>query len=178
VDREPRVLAQELVTCLKRQAESLNQFLDLLARQQTALVARNHRDLDKITLELEVAVTQSQRLESTRKALTSRLAAALSSGNAPTHGDGSDEKSSLAELAGLVAASEASDLAAVQSRLRGLHQEIERRRRLNAALIGESLRCTGETLRWIASGSQKEPTYSQAGGSSGAHTQLAVNRRC
>jgi hypothetical protein len=178
MDRDPRDLASELVVCLKRQAEGLNQFLDLLARQQAALVSRNPREVDRITSELEQVVTQSQRLESTRKSLTARLVAGLSSRAASGDPQQVPDPATLAELSGLVAASEASELAAVQARLRGLHKEIDRRRRLNAALIEESLRCTGETLQWIAKSCQREPTYSQPGGKTPSRSQLAVNRRC
>jgi len=174
VDRDPRLLASELVTCLKRQAESLHQFLDLLARQQKALVARSTEDVDRTTRELEQVVTQSQRLESTRKSLTARLLAGLKQNSADAITDGA----TLAELTRLVAASEASELAAVQSRLRSLHREIERRRRLNASLIEASLRCTGETLQWVARASRAEATYTLPGKRENAPVQLAINRRC
>jgi len=174
LDRDPRQLARELVACLKRQAESLNQFLELLARQQAALVARDTKEVDQISRELEQVVTQSQRLESTRKALTARLITGLK----VTSGDDAiTDGATLSELAELVAASEASELATVQSRLRLLHREIERRRRLNASLIEASLRCTGETLQWVAKATRSEPTYTVPG-SRTAPVQLAVNRRC
>lgn len=174
MDRDPRQLARELVACLKRQAESLHQFLELLARQQAALVARDTHRVDQTSRELEQVVTQSQRLESTRKSLTARLIAGLqhASGN-QAMADGA----TLSELTQLVAASEASELAEVQSKLRGLHREIERRRRLNASLIEASLRCTGETLKWVARATRTEATYSVPGARS-APVQLAVNRRC
>jgi len=175
-DRDPRVLAGELVACLKRQAESLNQFLELLARQQAALVARDTADLERTSLELEQVITQSQRLESTRKSLTARLVRGLQS--IASRGTTATDATTLAELSELVAASEASELAAVQSRLRTLHKEIDRRRRLNASLIEASLRCTGETLRWMARSSRTEPTYPHPGAQPTTPAQLAVNRRC
>lgn len=178
MDREPGALASELMVCLGRQAEALNQFLELLARQQAALVSPNPREVDKVTLELEQVVSHSHRLESTRKALTARLVACLKHEQGHASGDAGPGATTLAELSGLVAASEASELLAVQSRLRALHKEIDRRRRLNRVLIEESLRCTGETLQWIVRKSQREPTYSQRGTPPQSPTQLAVNRRC
>jgi len=87
---------------------------------------------------------QAKGLETTRRDLTSQLIGCLRKSTASA-GDLSDsETATLTELFGLVAASEASELTAVQTRLRGLHREIERRRRRNARLIEESLRCTAE----------------------------------
>jgi hypothetical protein len=175
MDRDPRILAHELVACLKRQAESLHRFLELLAEQQSALVARDTVEVDRTTRGLEQVVTQSQRLESTRKSLTARLVA----GMREQSGEGAvSDAVTLAELTALVAASEASELATVQSQLRGLHREVERRRRLNASLIEASLRCTGETLQWVARVSRAEATYTQPGGRTPAPMQLVVNRRC
>ena len=175
MDRDPRLLAGELVACLKRQAESLQQFLELLARQQAALLARHTDEVDRTTRELEVVVTQSQRLESTRKSLTARLVAGLQE---RPHTTAQSDETTLAELTLLVAASEASELAAVQLQLRNLHHEIERRRRINASLIEASLRCAGETLQWVARASRTEATYTLRGGPASTPVQLAVNRRC
>lgn len=174
MDRDPRELARELVACLKRQAESMQQFLSLLARQKTALVGRDTTEVDRTTRELEQVLTQSQRLEATRRSLTARLVAALGD----RENGAVTDPATLGELSQLVAASEASELAAVQSQLRALHREIERRRRLNASLIEASLRCTGETLNWMARAARAEPTYTAPGAATPAPTQLAVNRRC
>ena len=175
MDRDPRLLAGELVTCLKRQAESLQQFLELLARQQAALLARQSDEVDRTTRELEVVVTQSQRLESARKSLTARLVAGLKE---RPHTTALSDETSLADLTLLIAASEASELAAVQLQLRNLHREIERRRRLNAYLIEASLRCAGENLQWVARASGPKATYTPPGERPSKPVQLAVNRRC
>jgi flagellar FlgN protein len=176
MDSNQSALARELVDCLNRQAEGLNQFLELLSRQRDALVARNPRDVDRVTRELEQALTTSQKLEQARKTLTAKLSACLQANLVP--GDAAREAGTLSELSLLVAASEASELASVQTRLRSLHREMDRRRRLNSALIEESLRCTGETLQWIAQSRVRPSTYSHPGGKPSAQTQLAVNRRC
>lgn len=162
--------AEELIGCLQMQAEQFRLFLELLARQRDALVRRDTSGLDRIVAEQEAAISESRKLEQHRQALTARLTAALGE-----EGDAS----TITGLAQLVAASDASRLTEMQEMLGGLQREIERRKRLNQTLIEQSMRCTGEALKWIAQRMRPQPVYGPRGATSGPGSgQIAVNRNC
>lgn len=161
--------AGELIGCLKRQADQFRIFLDLLARQREALVTRNTPELERIVAEQEQAISASRRLEQHRRALTSRLA---------DLSEGAEPPLNLAALRELVAASDASRLDTLLETLGGLQKEIERRQKLNRTLIEQSMRCTAETLQWIARRIRPQAVYTQGATPPSGAGQLAVNRRC
>jgi phage I-like protein len=123
---EWNAVATELVACLKRQREQFRIFLELLARQHDALVSRDTESLDRITAEQERAVAHSRQIEDERRDLTSRLARL---------GEGLTEAGTISDITRLVEASEATELAQIQTQLQSQQKEIERRGRLNAALV-------------------------------------------
>jgi len=161
--------AGQLVLCLKEQAEQFRIFLDLLVRQREALMARTTSELERIVAEQEQAIAAARRLEQHRRALTARLAA-LNGGH--------EGRLDLAGIKELVAASDASRLDQLFERLGDLQREIERRQKLNRTLIEHSMRCTTETLQWMARRVQPQPTYGQGHTPPAGPGRLAVNRRC
>ena len=161
--------AGSLVLCLRDQAEQFRIFLDLLACQREALVARNAPELERIVAEQERAIAAARRLEQHRRALTTRLAALNRDQEEPLN---------LAGIKELVAASDASRLDQLIESLGDLQREIERRQRLNRTLIEHSMRCTTETLQWIAGRVRPQPEYSQGHTTPAGRGRLAVDRRC
>ena len=123
---EWNAVASELVACLKRQREQFRVFLELLARQRDALVSRDTESLERITAEQERAIAHSRQIEDARRDLTARLA---------RMGEGLTEARTISDITRLVKASEATELAQIQIQLQGQQEEIERRSRLNAALV-------------------------------------------
>ena len=174
---ELHAAAAALIGCLKEQADQFSRFLDLLTRQRDALVSRDTAELERITAQQEQMIGQAHRLESRRQTLTEQLVTYADAGSIAQAEPRSDGIT-LAEVARLVEASRATELAGLQERLRGLQAEIDRRRKMNSTLINESMRCTGETLQWMAKTSRPRATYSQNGKNTGDASQIAVNRRC
>ncbi len=123
---EWNAVASELVACLKRQREQFRVFLELLARQRDALVSRDTESLERITAEQERAIAHSRQIDDARRDLTARLA---------RMGEGLTEARTISDITRLVKASEATELAQIQIQLQGQQKEIERRSRLNAALV-------------------------------------------
>lgn len=165
-----RRTAEELIVCLQGQAEQFRAFLELLQQQRDALVKRDSHALDRIVAEQETAIAESRRLEQRRRALTAKLTAAL--------GEGGDEQT-LRGLAQLVNASDASRLTEVQEQLGGLQREIEQRKKVNQALIEQSMRCTGEAMKWIAQRVRPKPVYGpQSATTNAAPGHIAINRNC
>ena len=170
VSAEINAAAADLIACLNRQAEQLRGFMELLASQRQTLVERDSDALERIVAQQERAIAQSRQLEQQRQALTANLARL---------GRQADESPTLSGITELVRASDASQLTQMQELLGGLQREIDRRSSLNAGLIEQSLRCTSETLQWIARRMRPQAVY-------GAHQnqpatgmgQIAVNRRC
>jgi hypothetical protein len=170
VSADVNAAAADLIACLKRQAEQLRGFMELLARQRQALVERDSEGLERIVAQQERAIAQSRQLEQQRQALTAHLARL---------GRKADASPTLAGIAELVRASDASRLTQMQELLSGLQKEIDRRRSLNAGLIEQSLRCTSETLQWIARRMRPQAVYgARQDQSATGMGQIAVNRRC
>lgn len=163
------ILAAELVDCLQRQADQFRRFLDLLARQRDALVARDTQALERIVAQQEEAIAAARRLEQHRRALTSQLARADQETGEPLK---------LARIRELVAASDASRLDGLVATLGGLQKEIERRQSLNRTLIEQSMRCTAETLQWMAQRIRPKPVYTHGSTATAVGGHLAVNRHC
>ena len=123
---EWNAVASELVACLKRQREQFRVFLELLAQQRDALVSHDKESLERIAAEQERAIAHSRQIEDARRDLTARLA---------RMGEGLTEARTISDITRLVKASEATELAQIQIQLQGQQKEIERRSRLNAALV-------------------------------------------
>jgi len=161
-------MAGELIECLKQQADQFRQFLDLLARQREALVQRDARTLERIVATQEAAIAESRRLEQRRRALTAKLAASAS--EAPAAAD-------FKGIMQLVEASDASRLAEMRELLSDLQKEVEHRKRLNATLVEQSIRCSGEALQWIAR--RTRPIYGPRGDLPGSDPgQITIDRHC
>jgi hypothetical protein len=163
-------LAGDLILCLNQQASQFRTFLDLLARQRDALVHRDTAALNRNVAEQEQAIADSRRIEQQRQALTAKLAQAAHKEH---------DKLTLSSVTQLVAASDASRFSELQELLAGLQKEIERRKRLNATLIEQSTRCTGEALQWIVQRARPKSVYTARGNqSAGGSGHIAVNRQC
>lgn len=170
MNKPSRQTAEELVACLTQQAEQFQSFLELLTKQRDALVRRDADELDRIATAQEQAAFESRRLEQKRRALTAKLAADL--------GEGVDGQT-VSGIAQLVAASDASRLSEMREMLQGLQQEIERRKRSNQRLIEQSMRCTGEALKWMAQRMRPQPVYGPRGARPAPGSgPIAINRNC
>lgn len=160
--------ARELVACLSDQAQQFRVFLDLLVSQREALVARTSPELERIVAEQERAIEAARRLEQHRRALTTRLVALQQHRDGPL---------GLAGIKELVAASDASRLDRLFMSLGELQKEIERRQQTNRALIENSVRCTAETLQWLARRVRPQPRDGRAHTPPAGGGRLSVNRR-
>jgi len=124
-------IAEQLVDCLKEQAEQLSGFLELLALQREAIMALDKSRAARIATLLEQARAGGRRLEQHRRILTTRLADLDPAYGTPDH---------RADIRELVAASDASRLDELLAHLSDLEAEIEQRQRINRTLIEHSLR--------------------------------------
>jgi 23S rRNA maturation mini-RNase III len=129
-------IAEQLVGCLKEQAEQLRNFLELLAHQREAIVDLDKSEAAQVAVQLEQARAGGRRLEQHRRILTARLAGLDLDVRTPLH---------RADIRKLVAASDASRLDELLAHLSDLEAEIERRQRINRALIEHSRRYSTES---------------------------------
>ncbi len=125
-------------------------FLDLLNRQQAALVANDMELLAQVTDEQErLALTTSQ-VEKRRADLVRQLSQELNR---------SQSDINLTELAKLVAGPESRELQSLQETLTGLHEQIATIKSRNDFLIKKSMEYINNTMTYLTASGEKEATY-------------------
>ena len=140
----------QLIKLIGEEVVIFETFVELLNRQQEALVANDMELLATITQEQErLALTTSQ-AERRRTELVRILSLELNR-------DSNDIN--LTELTKLVAEPESNHLRTLQTTLLGLHDQISTIKSRNDFLIRKSMEYINNTLTYLSAAGEKEATY-------------------
>jgi hypothetical protein len=140
----------QLIKLIGEEVVIFETFVELLNRQQEALVANDMELLAKVTQEQErLALTTSQ-TEKRRTELVQTLSQELNR-------DSNDIN--LTELTKLVAEPELNQLRTLQATLTGLHGQISTIKSRNDFLIRKSMEYINNTLTFLSVAGEKEATY-------------------
>lgn len=140
----------QLIKLIGEEVVIFETFVELLNRQQEALVANDMELLATVTQEQErLALTTSQ-TEMRRAELVRTLSRELNRGSNDIN---------LTELAKLVAEPELNQLRALQATLTGLHGQISTIKSRNDFLIRKSMEYINNTLTFLSAAGEKDATY-------------------
>jgi histidyl-tRNA synthetase len=160
---EPKIL--ELIKLIGEEVVIFETFVELLNRQQEALVANDMDLLAKVTEEQErLALTTSQ-VEKRRSELVRVLSQELNRDQTDIN---------IGELTKLVAEPESNQLRTLQSTLLGLHDQISTIKSRNDFLIRKSMEYINNTLTFLSAAGEKEPTYGADANKRAGRGRLAV----
>jgi hypothetical protein len=155
----------QLIKLIGEEVVIFETFVELLNRQQEALVANDMELLATVTQEQErLALTTSQ-TEKRRTELVRTLSHEL---NRDTN------DINLTELAKLVAEPELNQLRTLQATLTGLHGQISTIKSRNDFLIRKSMEYINNTLTFLSAAGEKEATYTPDKNKRTSNGRLAV----
>jgi hypothetical protein len=141
----------QLIKLIGEEVVIFETFVELLNRQQEALVANDMELLASVTEEQErLALTTSQ-AEKRRAELVQTLSQELNR---------EPNDINLTELAKLAAEPELNQLRTLQATLTGLHSQISTIKSRNDFLIRKSMEYINNTLTYLSAAGEKETTYS------------------
>jgi hypothetical protein len=155
----------QLIRLIGEEVVIFETFVELLNRQQEALVANDMELLATITQEQErLALTTSQ-VEKRRTALVRTL----------SHELNRDSKDiNITELTKLVAEPELNQLHTLQATLKALHGQISTIKSRNDFLIRKSMEYINNTLTYLSAAGEKEATYAPDKNKRASNGRLAV----
>jgi hypothetical protein len=140
----------QLIKLIGEEVVIFETFVELLNRQQEALVANDMEFLAAVTQEQErLALTTSQ-AEKRRTELVRTLSYELNRNSSDIN---------LTELTKLVAEPESNQLRTLQNTLIGLHEQISTIKSRNDILIRKSMEYINNTLTHLSATGEKEATY-------------------
>ncbi len=140
----------QLIKLIGEEVVIFETFVELLNRQQEALVANDMELLATVTQEQEQLALTTSQAEKRRSELVRSLSQELNR-------DSNDIN--LTELAKLVAEPELNQLRTLQSTLTGLHGQISTIKSRNDFLIRKSMEYINNTLTCLSAAGEKEATY-------------------
>jgi len=140
----------QLIKLIGEEVVIFETFVELLNRQQEALVANDMELLATVTQEQEKLALRTSQIERRRNELVRVLSQELNR-------DSNDIN--LTELAKLVAEPELNQLRTLQTTLLGLHDQIATTKSRNDFLIRKSMEYINNTLTYLSAAGEKEATY-------------------
>ena len=160
-------LVYELIEILKEEASLFETFLDLLEKQQRALVKNDLEEINRITgLQREKAV-MSRRLIKRREDVIGKL----------TLDGASSEDITISRLIESVASGQAIVLGQLRNSILDLNNKITRVRNQNAMLINRSRENIVKTMELISRIGAPDTSYQSQGKVESMRTNIAVDRR-
>jgi predicted transcriptional regulator len=160
---ETKVL--QLVKVIGEEAVIFETFLELLNRQQEALVCNDMDSLQAVTLEQEKLAVRTAQVEQQRIELVRSLSQEFNRDQADIN---------LTELTKLVSEPESNQIRTLQATLLGLHQQISTIKSRNDFLIKKSMEYIDNTLSYLAATGEKKVTYDAENGKPSGRTRLSV----
>jgi len=160
-------LVHELIEVLKDEASLFETFLDLLEKQQQALVKNNLEEINRITgLQREKAVA-SRRLINRREDVIGKL----------TLDGASTEDITISRLIESVASGQAIVLGQLRNSILDLNEKITKVRNQNVMLINRSRENIVKTMEMISRIGAPNASYQNQGKVESMRTNIAVDRR-
>ncbi|MEW5993888.1 MAG: flagellar protein FlgN [Candidatus Zixiibacteriota bacterium] len=160
-------MVEPLIDILGKEAALFESFLELLERQQKALVANDTDELDRITELQREKMTESRILNRQRE----EVVAQIKSANAI---DGDVNVSRLLEI---VDENQAAQLEKLRQLILNLTDKITRTRNRNAMLLNRSREYIARTMEMLSRCHTPGGVYSASGDEDKQVGQVAVDRR-
>ena len=155
----------QLIKLIGEEVVIFETFVDLLNRQQEALVANDMELLAAVTQEQEQLALKTSQAEKRRTELVRTLSHELNR-------DSNDIN--LTELTKLVAEPELNQLRTLQTTLIGLHDQISTIKSRYDFLIRKSMEYINNTLTYLSATGEKEATYAPDKNKRVSNRHLAV----
>ncbi|HHI02406.1 MAG TPA: flagellar protein FlgN [candidate division Zixibacteria bacterium] len=160
-------LVYELIEILKEEASLFETFLDLLEKQQRALVKNDLEEINRITgLQREKAV-MSRRLIKRREDVIGKL----------TLDGASNDDLTISRLIDSVASGQAIVMGQLRNSILDLNDKITKVRNQNAMLINRSRENIVKTMELISRIGAPNSSYQSQGKVESMRTNIAVDRR-
>jgi hypothetical protein len=160
-------LVMELIGVLKTEASLFETFLDLLERQQTALVKNDIAALNSITDVQRGKIIEAGELARKRSSLVSRIAAI----------DGAPENPTISNLLDSVSDDQAGTLGRLRNTILELNERISKIRLQNEMLINRSRENIMKMMELLARLKAPDDNYRGQGRRNEIQTSLALDRR-
>lgn len=156
-----------LISVIGDEAMLFEKFIELLERQQQALIRNDAEDLKAVTAQLQQVVAQSQRLEGARIRAVEEIRAAA----------GAEADLNVSRICEMADAARSSQLRSFRNTILDLYSRIEETRMRNGLLIEQSLEQIRATIEMLSRIPAQKETYQRQGGVSRSHAALGVDRR-
>lgn len=160
-------LVLELIDVLKKEASLFETFLELLEKQQKALVENNIDALQEVTERHREKIIECSILAKKRTAITNRLSSEID----PL------EDLTISRLIEIAPIGEASMLERLRGTILDFHEKISRLQSQNKMLIERSRDNIAKTMDLLARFNQPSDNYQKEGGKDVVSTPLALDRR-
>jgi flagellar biosynthesis/type III secretory pathway chaperone len=167
VDGVSDKLLDRLISVMGDEAVLFEQFLELLERQQQALIVNDTDELKTVTTQLQRVVLQSQRLEQQRIETVKEIRRA----------GGADGDLTVSEICDMADPRRSVRLQAFRTTILDLYGKIEEARMRNGLLIEQSLEQIQNTIDMIGRIPMQKQGYRKHGGVSKDFQRLGVDRR-
>ncbi len=160
-------LVLELIQVLEREASLIETFLDLLERQQKALVQNDIAELNRVTDLQRKKVAESAELSRRREKLIGQIS------------DVYDEQDNIniSKLISLVSAGHADNLSRIKDNILDLNDKVATVRSQNELLIEQSRKNIRVTMEILGKIKSPQYSYEKEGRAAGNDTSLAMDRR-
>ncbi len=162
-----RMMTDQLIEIIAREAELFESFLGLMEEQQAALRADDVQELNRVTEQLREKSAQSQLLDKERRGIIDRIKQERSI-------DGDLNASRLVEL---LDAEQADRLKQLRRTILDLHDRIAEVRNTNAFVLNRSREYMVKTMELLSRVNCPGGTYGHDGAHSKASGTLAMDRR-
>jgi len=167
VDGVLEKLLDKLIGVIGDEAVLFEKFLDLLERQQEALIVNDTDKLKTVTAQLQQVVLQSQRLEAERMETIETIRRA---------GSGDDDLN-VSKICDMADPERSVQLQTFRNTILDLYGRIEETRMRNGLLIEQSLEQIQNTVDMIGRIPARKQNYRKHGGVSRDFQRLGVDRR-
>lgn len=156
-----------LIDILGKEAGLFEDFLQLLEKQQKAIVDKDLPTLREVTEKLHEKTVESRLLDQRRRQVVHEIKSA----------EGFEGDLNVTRLLEITDDERADQLRRLRAFILKLHDQITDARNRNALLINRSREYVARTMKMLSEINMPKPTYSAAGGPSVENSAVAVNRR-
>jgi len=160
-------LAMQLIGVLNKEASLFETFLELLEKQQKALVKNDMDALNSVTETQREKIIEANILTKKRENLIAQF----------TPGEGADEDFSISRIIKLVSDGQAGVLERLRSIILDLNEKMMRVRTQNEMLINRSRENIMKTMELFSRIKAPDNGYREAGKRNSSQTSLAWDRR-
>lgn len=167
VDGNVEELLDRLISVIGSEASLFDRFLELMERQQQALIAGDSDEVKGVTAQLQQIAVQSQQLESRRIDIVEQIRIA----------QGTEGDLNVSRLCDMVDSSRSDQLRSFRDTILGLYGRIEETRMRNGLLIEQSLEQIQHTMETIGRVPAENGMYRPQGGVSREYGRIGLDRR-